>query len=126
MKFDRIYTVKEIAGLIGCPFVGDENHPVAGLNEIHKVVEGDLVFVDHPKYYTKALKSRATTVLIDQEVECPKGKALIISKTPFDDFNKLIKHFSFCGSASPSACLISSPQKGPHPKKVLTPKRSSP
>jgi UDP-3-O-[3-hydroxymyristoyl] glucosamine N-acyltransferase len=31
--------------------------------------------------------------LIDQEVECPEGKALIISKTPFDDFNRLTRHF---------------------------------
>lgn len=94
MKLDRIYTVKEIAALIGCSFVGDENHIVNGINEIHKVVDGDLVFVDHPKYYDKALASAATTILIDKEVECPPGKALIISQAPFDDFNKLTKHFS--------------------------------
>jgi UDP-3-O-[3-hydroxymyristoyl] glucosamine N-acyltransferase len=58
------------------------------------VEEGDLVFVDHPKYYQKALNSAATTILIDQEVECPEGKALIISSTPFDDYNRLTRHFS--------------------------------
>lgn len=94
MRLDRIYTVKEIAALIGCSFIGDENHKVNGINEIHKVVDGDLVFVDHPKYYDKALLSAATTILIDKEVECPEGKTLIISETPFDDFNKLTKHFS--------------------------------
>lgn len=93
MKLDRTYTVKEIAGLINCTFVGDENHPVTGINEIHKVAHGDLVFVDHPKYYDKALKSAATTILIDKEVECPEGKALIISAAPFDDYNRLTKHF---------------------------------
>jgi len=94
MKLDRIYTVKEIAELIGCSFVGDENHKVSGINEIHKVIDGDLVFVDHPKYYDKALASAATTILIDKEVECPEGKALIVSEAPFDDFNKLTRHFS--------------------------------
>jgi UDP-3-O-[3-hydroxymyristoyl] glucosamine N-acyltransferase len=94
MRLNRLYTVKEIAALVGCSFVGDENHKVNGINEIHKVVDGDLVFVDHPKYYDKALSSAATTILIDKEVECPEGKALIISKTPFDDFNKLTRHFS--------------------------------
>jgi UDP-3-O-[3-hydroxymyristoyl] glucosamine N-acyltransferase len=94
MKLDRIYTVKEIAAIIDCSFVGDENHKVSGINEIHKVINGDLVFVDHPKYYDKALASAATTILIDKEVECPQGKALIISQTPFDDFNKLTRHFS--------------------------------
>jgi len=94
MKLNRTYTVKEIAEIVGCKFVGDENHEVTGINEIHMVVDGDLVFVDHPKYYQKALDSAATTVLIDQEVECPEGKALIISENPFDDFNKLTRHFS--------------------------------
>src|SRR5690606_38474593 len=93
MKLTGTFTVKQIAEIIGCTFVGDENHLVTGINEIHKVVTGDLVFVDHPKYYDKALKSAATTILIDKEVECPEGKALIISPTPFDDFNKLTRHF---------------------------------
>lgn len=93
MKIEGAYTVKQIADIIGCQFVGDENHLVTGINEIHKVIIGDLVFVDHPKYYDKALKSAATTILIDKEVDCPKGKALIISSAPFDDFNKLTRHF---------------------------------
>ncbi|MCH2231509.1 MAG: UDP-3-O-(3-hydroxymyristoyl)glucosamine N-acyltransferase [Crocinitomicaceae bacterium] len=94
MKFKQSHTVKEIAELLGCSFVGSPHHIVSGINEIHKVENGDLVFVDHSKYYGKALKSAATTVLIDQEVECPEGKALIISKSPFDDYNKLARHFS--------------------------------
>ena len=94
MKLNRRYTVKEIAEIIDCQFVGDENHEVTGINEIHKVADGDLVFVDHPKYYDKALSSAATTILIDKEVECPEGKALIVSEQPFDDFNKLTRHFA--------------------------------
>ncbi len=93
MKLEQKYTVKQIAEIIGCQFVGDENHLVTGINEIHKVENGDLVFVDHPKYYEKALNSAATTILIDKEVECPEGKALIISSVPFDDYNKLTRHF---------------------------------
>lgn len=94
MKFKQALTVKEVADLIGCSFVGNEKHLVLGLNEIHRVTTGDLVFVDHPKYYDKALNSAATTILIDKEVECPKGKALIISSAPFDDYNKLAKMFA--------------------------------
>lgn len=94
MKLNIPHTLKEIAELINCDFVGDPNHLVTGINEIHVVVPGDLVFVDHPKYYQKALNSAATTILIDQEVECPVGKGLIISKAPFDDFNRLTRHFT--------------------------------
>lgn len=93
MKFPREYKLKEIAGIIDCKFVGDADFPVMGMNEIHVVTPGDIVFVDHPKYYDKALKSAATIVLINKEVDSPEGKALLISEDPFRDFNKLTKHF---------------------------------
>lgn len=93
MKFPRIYSLKEISQLIDCDYVGDDKFPVQGINEIHVVTPGDIVFVDHPKYYEKALKSAATVVLINKEVECPAGKALLISDDPFRDFNKLTRHF---------------------------------
>ena len=93
MKFPKTYTLKEIASIINTEFVGDENFPVKGMNEIHVVEEGDIVFVDHPKYYDKALLSAATIVLINKKVDCPEGKALLISDDPFRDFNTLTKHF---------------------------------
>jgi len=94
MKLSPSKTLSELAQILNCEFVGDPNHEVSGINEIHKVVPGDLVFVDHPKYYDKALQSAATTILIDKEVECPEGKGLLVSKQPFDDFNKLTKKFN--------------------------------
>ncbi|MDO4880597.1 MAG: UDP-3-O-(3-hydroxymyristoyl)glucosamine N-acyltransferase [Capnocytophaga sp.] len=93
MKFPHAYSLKQIATLINTSFVGDENFPVLGMNEIHVVEEGDIVFVDHPKYYDKALQSKATIILINKEVECPKGKALLISDDPFRDFNRLTDFF---------------------------------
>lgn len=93
MKFNRTYTLKEIAQLINCKFIGDENHPITGLNEVHHVKEGEIVFVDHPKYYDKALNSAATTIIINKEVECPIGKALILTDVPFDVFNQISQHF---------------------------------
>lgn len=93
MKFPKSYTLQEIASLINCQYVGDANFPILGMNEIHVVEPGDIVFVDHPKYYDKALQSAATIVLINKEVACPEGKALLISEDPFSDFNKLTRHF---------------------------------
>lgn len=93
MKFSRIHSLQEIASIIDVKYIGDANFPVEGLNEIHVVEPGDIVFVDHPKYYGKALESAATIILINKEVECPKGKALLISEDPFSDFNKLSQHF---------------------------------
>lgn len=93
MKLKKNHSLKEIAGIIQCEFVGNPDHVISGLNEIHVVVPGDIVFVDHPKYYDKALNSAATTILINKKVECPQGKALLISDDPCRDFNKLNAHF---------------------------------
>ena len=93
MKFLRTHSLKEIATIIGCKYIGDDQFPVDGMNEIHVVSTGDIVFVDHPKYYEKALQSAATIILINKEVDCPVGKALLISDDPFRDFNTLTKHF---------------------------------
>lgn len=95
MKFTTSQTLKSIADFLGCTFVGDPAMPVTGINEIHKVEPGDIVFVDHPKYYKKALNSKADIILIDKEVEeIPAGKAIIISPAPFDAFNKITLHYS--------------------------------
>lgn len=93
MKFPSIQALKDIAAIIGSDYVGDDNFPVHGMNEIHVVEPGDIVFVDHPKYYEKALQSAATIVLINKKVDCPEGKALLISDDPFRDFNKISTHF---------------------------------
>jgi len=93
MKFPRTYTLKEIAQITGAKPVGPEDFPVSGINEIHVVESGDVVFVDHPKYYDKALQSAATVILINKEVACPQGKALLVSNDPFTDFNKISNHF---------------------------------
>lgn len=93
MKFLESHTLKEIAQLITCKYVGSDSFEIFGMNEIHVVTAGDIVFVDHPKYYDKALQSAASVILINKDVDCPKGKALLISDDPFRDFNKLIQHF---------------------------------
>jgi UDP-3-O-[3-hydroxymyristoyl] glucosamine N-acyltransferase len=88
-----VYALQEIATIINCEYVGDVDFPIYGMNEIHVVEKGDIVFVDHPKYYTKALNSAATVILINKKVDCPEGKALLISEDPFSDFNRLTNHF---------------------------------
>ena len=93
MKFSQKHTLLQIATIINSKYVGDDDFPVFGMNEIHVVTKGDIVFVDHPKYYEAALNSAATVVLINKNVDCPEGKALLISDDPFRDFNKLTNFF---------------------------------
>jgi len=100
MKFSPPQILEDIAKILNCDYIGNAEFPVLGMNEIHVVESGDIVFVDHPKYYDKALESEATIVLINKKVDCPEGKALLISDDPFRDFNKLIHHFNPFISAS--------------------------
>ncbi|HNW99488.1 MAG TPA: UDP-3-O-(3-hydroxymyristoyl)glucosamine N-acyltransferase [Bacteroidales bacterium] len=93
MKFEKVLKLKDVAGLIKAKYSGDADFPVCGINEIHRVEPGDITFVDHPKYYDKALHSKASIVIINKDVPCPKGKALIFSDDPFRDYVALVKKF---------------------------------
>jgi UDP-3-O-[3-hydroxymyristoyl] glucosamine N-acyltransferase len=60
---------------------------------LHKVEIGDLVFVDHPKYYQTCLQSAASFIIINKAVDCPPQKALLIVDQPFEAYQKIVKHF---------------------------------
>ena len=94
MDLDQPHSVTEVAKLISARVEGNSARLVTGINEINRVRVGDLMFVDHPKYYAKALNSAATTILIDKaDVEIPEGKAILISDDPCRDYNTLVRHF---------------------------------
>lgn len=92
MNFNKPLSLGYIAEIIGGEVDGDRNAQVLGLNELHVVREGDITFVDHPKYYNKVLNSAATFIIINKKVDSPNGKSLIIHDAPMDAFNRLIEH----------------------------------
>jgi len=93
MKFPSPVSIEWIATLINASIEGNTAGFATGINEIHKVEEGDLVFVDHPKYYTKCINSAASFIIIDQSTECPAGKALLIVEQPFEAYLKIVSQF---------------------------------
>ena len=93
MKLHRDYTLTEIAQLVSGEAIGEAGISSTGINEIHLVNEGDIAFVDHPKYYKPTLNSVASVIIIDQKTDCPHGKALIVHPEPFNAFNFLTQHF---------------------------------
>ena len=88
MRFNKTVPLTEIASLIGAKIIGDANKVATGINEIHKVEEGDLVFVDHPKYYQKCINSAASFIIINQETDFPSHKALLLVDDPFEAYQK--------------------------------------
>lgn len=93
MRFEKPVPVSWIAEFIGAEILGNKEGKAAGINEIHKVEPGDVVFVDHPKYYETCINSAATFIIINKETSFPDGKALLIVNDPFEAYLKLVNHF---------------------------------
>lgn len=101
MKFAKPISAASLAAEAGIRLIGDPHAMILGINEIHMVEEGDLTFVDHPKYYSKALNSKADFILINKEdVQVPEGKTIFVCEDPFSIYNGLTrKHAPFLPSS---------------------------
>lgn len=93
MRFDKPVPLTEIAQLIGARIIGNDAAAATGINEIHKVEEGDLVFVDHPKYYSKCINSAASFIIINQETSFPSHKSLLLVDEPFEAYLKIVSTY---------------------------------
>lgn len=93
MRLDKPVPVKWIADFIGAEIAGNAAASATGINEIHKVEKGDIVFVDHPKYYDTCINSAATVIIINKNTGYPDGKTLLIVNDPFEAYLKLVNHF---------------------------------
>ena len=93
MQFPSPVSIKWIAEFIHADLVGNTTANATGINEIHKVENGDLVFVDHPKYYDKCINSAASFIIINKQVTIPEGKTLLIVGNPFEAYCKIVNHF---------------------------------
>jgi UDP-3-O-[3-hydroxymyristoyl] glucosamine N-acyltransferase len=94
MKLIAPVSIKWLSELIGAEIVGNDQIEITGVNEIHQVETGDLVFVDHPKYYDTCLNSAATCIIINnKDVTIPAGKALLFCADPFEAYLTIVQHF---------------------------------
>lgn len=89
MKLHTALTVAEIAEIIGAKIIGDPQVSISHLNEIHKVCRGSVIFVDNEKYFSQAIYSSASAIILNKAVECPPNKALLIVDNPFEAYNNL-------------------------------------
>ena len=104
MRFEKPVPIGWIAELIKAELTGNTQGIATGINEIHKVESGDIVFADHPKYYDACTQSAASFIIINKKTEIPEGKALLIVNDPFEAYLAIVNHFQ---PFSPSQKLIS-------------------
>lgn len=93
MRFEQPVPLSTIAALIGATIIGNKDGQATGINEIHKVETGDLVFVDHPKYYATCINSAASFIIINNETTIPEGKALLLVSDPFEAYLKIVNFY---------------------------------
>jgi UDP-3-O-[3-hydroxymyristoyl] glucosamine N-acyltransferase len=94
MKLLTPVSVAWLSKLTNAEIIGNQHLEITGVNEIHQVELGDIVFVDHPKYYATCLNSEASCIIInDKNVIVPEGKALLFCTDPFEAYLKIVKHF---------------------------------
>ena len=93
MQFPSPVSVQWVADFIHAKIIGNDKGNATGINELHKVEPGDLVFVDHPKYYDKCIGSLASFIIINKETAVPEGKALLVVENPFEAYCKIVNHF---------------------------------
>ncbi len=93
MRFEKPIPLDQVGRLIGAEIFGDRSAMATGINEIHKVEPGDLVFVDHPKYYDTCLNSPASFIIINKKLPFPEGKAILVVDDPFEAYQRIADHF---------------------------------
>ncbi|MFN8309294.1 MAG: UDP-3-O-(3-hydroxymyristoyl)glucosamine N-acyltransferase [Chitinophagales bacterium] len=91
MKLAEPLLLEEVARQSGARILGSAGGSVTGINEMHQTQPGDITFVDHPKYYDKALHSAATFLFINKEMTAPEGKVLLLVEDPFTAYNTLAR-----------------------------------
>lgn len=90
MTFDQPIPIRAIAAKINAEIIGDAEALASGINEIHQVRPGDITFVDVKKYFEKSLSSAATFVILNERVEAPAGKTLLLCNDPFTAYNSIV------------------------------------
>ena len=91
MNFPEAITAADLAAQLNANCIGNSEIKIVGINEIHRVEDGDLTFCDSSKYIKKALASKATAILVNELFEAPQGKVLLLVDKPFDVFTALSK-----------------------------------
>jgi UDP-3-O-[3-hydroxymyristoyl] glucosamine N-acyltransferase len=90
MKLSKPLPIKTLAIKIGAELYGNDHLLATGINEIHKVQEGDITFVDAKKYFDKSLNSPASIIILNEKVPFPEGKAILVVHNPFEVYNQLV------------------------------------
>ena len=89
-------TLRELADRLQCRLEhGDGSVDIARVAGIEHAQEGDVTFVDNPRYAVHLASTKASAVILadDQEIPPSAGFAVLRSKQPYVDFARAVSLF---------------------------------
>ncbi|SMP02765.1 UDP-3-O-[3-hydroxymyristoyl] glucosamine N-acyltransferase [Desulfurobacterium pacificum] len=83
---------KELAQILGCQLLGNENVEINSISEIQNAEEGDLTFLTNPKYKKYLEKTKASAIIVEKPI---KGLEItqLICEEPYVAFAKALSIF---------------------------------
>ena len=88
-------TLGELASQLGCRLEGDGKTTITRVAGIEQAQSGDVTFVDNPRYVARLSDTKASAVILGDDVPSPPGAgfAVLRSKQPYVDFARAVALF---------------------------------
>ena len=88
-------TLGELASQLGCRLEGDAKTAITKVAGIEQAQQGDVTFVDNPRYVPRLATTNASAVILGDDVPAPVGArfSVLRSKQPYVDFARAVALF---------------------------------
>ncbi len=103
-------TVQEIARIINAQIEGDATLDITGVAKIEEAQAGHISFVSNPKYAQYLTTTKASAVIVSNDLKGDANTVLLRTANPYFAFMKVVRQFF------PQESLI---EKGVHPTAVI-------
>ena len=88
-----VYTLGELAKRVGGTIEGSADVSIRGVAAIEEAGDGDLTFVSNPKYRAHLAETRASAVIVADDLDCPAGLTILRAADPYAAFANLAALF---------------------------------
>lgn len=94
-----MYTLQALADLTKTKLMGDPQIVIKGVADLETAVEGQISFFANRRYLEAMKKSRASAVIVGEDVPLDEGRCYLVSKHPSEAFQNVLR--LFFGDRSP-------------------------
>ena len=88
-----VFKLAEIAAELNGEVIGDSELIIKGISKIEDAKEGELTFIANPKYQKFLSETKASAVIVSEEITEGSGKSIIRTKNPYYAFLQTVNLF---------------------------------